>query len=66
MPNLNAEEIQARREYHREWRKNHPDNIRETQLRYWSKKAREADRQRAGDLTGHTGQINSGRDKVNE
>jgi len=62
MPNLTAEEIQARREYHREWRKNHPDNIRETQLRYWSKKAREADRQRAGDSTGCAGQVAAERD----
>ena len=44
MLNLTAEEIKARRDYHREWRKNHPDNIREAQLRYWQRKARQAER----------------------
>jgi len=42
MSNPTPAERQDRRDYHREWRKNHPDNIIETQLRYWQKKARQA------------------------
>lgn len=34
-------EIQRRREYHREWRKNHPDSVLAAQVRYWTKKAAE-------------------------
>ena len=31
-----------KREYYREWRKNHPEAVRAAQLRYWMKKAEEA------------------------
>lgn len=33
---------QKKREYHREWRKNHPEAVRAAQMRYWTKKAAEA------------------------
>lgn len=29
------------REYHKRWRADHPDNIRNAQIRYWEKKAAE-------------------------
>ena len=35
-------EIQKKREYHREWRKNHPESVRAAQVKYWTKKAEEA------------------------
>ena len=41
MSTLNADAIQARREYQRRWRKNNPDKVRETNRRYWEKKAKE-------------------------
>lgn len=33
--------IKARREYHREWRRNNPDKVREYREKYWQKKALE-------------------------
>lgn len=30
---------EEKREYHREWRKNHPEAIAAHQARYWAKKA---------------------------
>ena len=44
---LKEREIQRKREYHREWRKNHPDADKAAQVRYWTKKAEEM-RQAAG------------------
>ena len=29
---------EARRKYHREWRKKNPDKVKATQQRYWEKK----------------------------
>ena len=31
-----------KREYYREWRKNHPESVRAAQIRYWAKKAEAA------------------------
>lgn len=38
---LSKEAIEARRAYHRKWRKKNPDKVRAAQDRYWAKKARE-------------------------
>ncbi len=38
---LREREIQRKREYHRNWRKNHPEAVRAAQMRYWAKKAEE-------------------------
>ena len=38
---LSPEAREARVEYYRSWRVEHPENIRATQLRYWEKKAQE-------------------------
>ena len=38
---LKERERQRKREYHREWRKNHPDSVKAAQMRYWAKKAAE-------------------------
>ena len=35
------QKIQRKREYHREWRKNHPEAVKAAQLKYWTKKAEE-------------------------
>lgn len=32
---------EAKRQYHREWRKNNPDRVKASQQRYWAKKGRE-------------------------
>lgn len=32
---------EAQRKYQREWRKTHPEKVREKNRRYWEKKARE-------------------------
>lgn len=34
-------ERQKKREYHREWRKKHPEAVKAAQMRYWAKKAAE-------------------------
>ena len=34
-------QIQARREYKRQWRKNNPDKCKAYQLKFWTKKAEE-------------------------
>ena len=33
--------LEARRKYHREWRRNNPDKVREYRRRHWRKKALE-------------------------
>ena len=38
---LKDRERQRKREYHREWRKNHPESVKAAQMRYWAKKAAE-------------------------
>lgn len=38
---LCKEAIEARRAYQRKWRKEHPDNVKAIQERYWLKKGRE-------------------------
>lgn len=40
--NMTKEAQEARREYLREWRRTHKDNIRKHNQTYWEKKAREA------------------------
>ena len=39
--NIKDREIQRKREYHRNWRKNHPESVKAAQVRYWAKKAEE-------------------------
>ena len=39
---MNAKAKEARREYHRKWRKVHPDNVAAANMRFWTKKAAEA------------------------
>lgn len=34
-------QLQKKREYYREWRAKHPDSVKASQLRYWTKKAEE-------------------------
>lgn len=36
---LTEQEKQRRREYHRRWRAEHPEQVKAAQLRYWMKKA---------------------------
>ena len=36
---LTEQEKQRRREYHRRWRAEHPENIRAAQMRYWTRQA---------------------------
>lgn len=38
---------EAKREYYRQWRKRNPDRKRESDRRYWEKKAHEATRRGA-------------------
>ena len=38
---IKEREIQRKREYHREWRKKHPESVKAAQMRYWTKKAAE-------------------------
>ena len=38
---ITEREIQRKREYHREWRKKHPESVKAAQMRYWTKKAAE-------------------------
>lgn len=38
---LKERERQRKREYHREWRKNHPESVKAAQMKYWAKKAAE-------------------------
>ena len=37
---MSEEARQAQRAYYREWRKKNPDKIRESNRKYWEKKAR--------------------------
>lgn len=30
---------QRKRDYHREWRKNHPESVMAAQMKYWAKKS---------------------------
>ncbi|MBQ1371592.1 MAG: hypothetical protein IIY70_01550 [Oscillospiraceae bacterium] len=39
---MTKEAQEARREYQREWRRTHKDNVRKHNQTYWEKKAREA------------------------
>ena len=41
MTNLDADAIQARREYQRQWRAKNPDKVRANNRRFWEKKGRE-------------------------
>ena len=34
-------ETPNRREYHRKWRRDHPEAVKAAQMRYWAKKAEE-------------------------
>ena len=45
---LKERERQRKREYHREWRKKHPESVKAAQMRYWAKKAAEI-KEAAGD-----------------
>jgi len=45
VPILTAEEVQARREYHKEWRRNNPDKVQAAQMRYWSKKMHQVEQE---------------------
>ena len=38
---MNKECLEARREYFRKWRAEHPESVKASQLRYWAKKAAE-------------------------
>ena len=38
---IKERDIQRKREYHREWRKKHPESVKAAQMRYWTKKAAE-------------------------
>lgn len=38
---MEAAKREARREYHRQWRKNNPDKVKAIRERYWRKKGRE-------------------------
>ena len=38
---MTEEARQARNAYHRAWRKNHPEEAKKIQERYWSRKAKE-------------------------
>ena len=38
---LNQAARAARNEYRRKWAKSNPDKVKEQQIRYWNKKARE-------------------------
>lgn len=51
--------IQARREYHREWRRTHPENVAAAQLRFWTRKAQDKEKEKR---TGCAG-ANSAREK---
>ena len=50
MPELSVEEIRERRKYHKEWRKSHPDNVAAIQLRYWTKKAHQAEQRQREEM----------------
>lgn len=39
---MSAEAAEKRREYKRNWNRAHPDKVRASQIKYWEKKAREA------------------------
>lgn len=42
MSEIVNDDVQRKREYHQEWRKNHQESVIASQLRYWMKKAEEA------------------------
>ena len=46
---------EARRAYKREWARNHPDNVRASQEKYWEKKAAEAAADKQEDGSGKEG-----------
>jgi len=41
--------LEARRKYQREWRQANPDKVKEYNMRFWLKKARENSQSEAGD-----------------
>lgn len=41
---LKEKKAQQRREYYRKWRAEHPESVRASQMRYWTKKAEESNR----------------------
>lgn len=45
---MTEEQIMARREYKRRWRKAHPDKCKEYQTRFWTKKAEEQNGKKCG------------------
>lgn len=47
MIELSESAREAKREYYRQWRKRNPDKKRESDRRYWEKKAHEAARREA-------------------
>lgn len=49
MNNNNSDEIrEAKREYHREWRRKNPERVARIQERFWTKKAAEIRSQGTG------------------
>lgn len=41
---MTEQEKQIRREYHRKWRAEHPENVIAAQCRYWERKIQERNR----------------------
>ena len=39
MSEVSSEAVEARREYMREWKRNNPDKVRESNRKYWEKYA---------------------------
>ncbi len=59
MNNQSDEIRNAKREYHREWRKNNPDRVAKIQERFWHRKAAEL-RSREQVAAGNPGQQTGG------
>ena len=38
---MNEKAKEARREYYRKWRQEHPESVKATQMRFWTRKAQE-------------------------
>lgn len=49
---MNIDAKAARAEYYREWRKTHPDKVKEYMARYWEKKATAAEQRKKEGATG--------------
>ncbi len=41
----NSKAAELRREYHRQWRKNHKDKVKEYNQKYWEKRAEKMQRE---------------------